>query len=547
MSIERIEASFQEEGLLAGIRLHREYGEDSLVLSAPPSSSISSSSINSWTIVWHSALMDKETFSYSNTNHGYSLFRLGIKAMVILGRSERMKYILLTQDRCEIVASENMRYSKSLVFESLALSSLSDLSISTGPSGDKGVKFSVVQSCGKNIEGADLGYSFFLHNLKGIVMPGWPDRKEKQGHIPEKNAEKRKIYRNMKTYGGYSFITSACRLGWLPVRGWKDRFDPRAASLDGLAMAEKYGTYPDSCSDCILSCDRRKKDGKPLPKWKELMTLGTNLGFFDPLDIEKIVSLVKEEGLDPSVTGALISSIELGGKDKCDKYGLKATLDGVLAFINKLASGSLLYNGLKDLEGAVECKDHRAIDFDLRGSSAMALSYSLSLGLLLPSTLIFPKKRPDERAVAIISFHEALYSLALISLGHPPFCSDITYFSKAPEIVYQYPFFARSFSRRFKAFGYNSLDLLEIGMEVMEELSLGWSPLPSNFTLSARSAVSIDTVPLKRLQDYWDEEKVRVSILLKSKREKRVNDPSSKMANVGPREDLGREEDPGLR
>ena len=47
LSVERMEASFEEEGLMAGIRLHREYGDDSLVLAAPPSSSVSSSSINS--------------------------------------------------------------------------------------------------------------------------------------------------------------------------------------------------------------------------------------------------------------------------------------------------------------------------------------------------------------------------------------------------------------------------------------------------------------------------------------------------------------------
>lgn len=46
LSVERMEASFEEEGLMAGIRLHREYGDDSLVLAAPPSSSVSSSSIN---------------------------------------------------------------------------------------------------------------------------------------------------------------------------------------------------------------------------------------------------------------------------------------------------------------------------------------------------------------------------------------------------------------------------------------------------------------------------------------------------------------------
>ena len=128
MSVERIEDTSNEEGLLAGIRLHREYGDDSLVLTAPPSSSVSSSSINSWSIVWHSVILGRETYATSNSAHGYSLFRLGIKAMVILGRNERMKYLVLSQDKVDFIASENLKYSSSRSFEEIALSSLSDLS-----------------------------------------------------------------------------------------------------------------------------------------------------------------------------------------------------------------------------------------------------------------------------------------------------------------------------------------------------------------------------------------------------------------------------------
>ena len=547
MSAERINASFEEEGLMAGIRLHREYGEDSIVLAAPPSSSVDSSSINSWSIVWHSALMGRETFSSSNSSHGYSLYRLGIKAIVIIGRSDRMKYILLSQERAEIIASENLRYSSSISFENIALSSLSDLSLSTGPAADRGVKYSVIQSGGKTIKGADLGHSFYLHNLKGIVFPGFPDRKMGQGNVPEKDAEKRRLFKRVRTYGGYSFITDASRLGWLPVRGWKDRFDPRAAALDGVAMAEKYGSYPESCSDCLLACDRRKRDGHILPRWTEMMTMGTNLGFFDPEDIDKIVSLTNEEGLDTSVLGAMIASIMAKGPEECEKYGLDPSLEGVLAFIKKLSSGSILYNGLSDIEGAVESADHAPIDFDLRGASAMALSYSSGLNILLPATLFFPKKRPDEKAATIIAFYEALYTLALEALGHPPFCSDISYFSKAPQIVFRSPLAARYFSKHFKAFGHSSMELLEKGMEVLEEIPNRWSPLPSCFTLEGMSALSIDTVPLARLQVYWEEEKVKVAILLKSRREKMEKHSSSNTPKEGPEEDLGREAEPGLK
>ena len=547
LSVERMEASFEEEGLMAGIRLHREYGDDSLVLAAPPSSSVSSSSINSWSMVWHSEVLGHETYATTNSDHGYSLFRLGIKAMVILGRSDRMKYLLLSQDRVEIIASENLRYSTSLSFEEVAFSSLSDLALSTGPAADRGVKYSVVQSRGKSIKGLDLGHSFYLHNLKGIVFPGFPDRPWGKGNVPLKDGEKGKFFKKVRTYGGYCFVSDACRLGWLPVRGWKDRFDPRAESLDGKSMMERYGTYPESCSDCLLACDRRKKDGHILPRWTEVMTMGTNLGFFDSEDIEKIVTLTNQEGLDTSVTGGIIGSIIFLGPEKYGQYGFDPSLEGVLAFIKRLSSGSILYNGLSDIEGAIECVDHMPIEYDLRGSSAMALSYSSGLGILLPSTMMFPQKRPDERAAATIAFYEAVYALALNAFGHPPFCSNISYYSKAPEIVFRSHLAARFYSRRYKAFGHSALELLEKGMEVMELLGVKWNPLPSYFILNCQSALSTDTVPLARLQSYWDEEKVRVEILLKSKRDKMEKPSSSKTPNVGPKEDLGRDGDPGLQ
>ena len=84
-------------------------------------------------------------------------------------------------------------------------------------------------------------------------------------------------------------------------------------------------------------------------------------------------------------------------------------------------------------------------------------------------------------------------------------------------------------------------------MEVMGKMPNKWNDIPSYFTLQCQSALSTDTVPLVRLQNYWDEEKVRVEILLKSKREKRVKDSVSSTPKVGPEEDLGREGEPGLK
>ena len=59
---------------------------------------------------------------------------------------------------------------------------------------------------------------------------------------------------------------------------------------------------------------------------------------------------------------------------------------------------------------------------------------------------------------------EVIHYLALSSLGHPPMCSDLGYWSKVPEAAFQSRLLARFYSRRFHAFGHSSLELLEKGM-----------------------------------------------------------------------------------
>ena len=547
-STERIAWTGAREGLEAGIWLHREYGEDSLVLAATPSSSVETSSINSWTAVWHSRIQGRETFMYCTSLHGYSLWRMNLAAVVIKGRSERLKFLSLSPDKAQILPCENLRGEKSEAFENLVLPSISDIALSTGPAGDNGVLYSTVSSAGRVLHGSDLGHAFFQHNLKGIVFPGFPDKKSGEGTIPQKKAERGRLYRRIRSLGGYCFISDALRLGWLPVRGWSDRFDPRALSLDGKAMAEKYGTYPESCSDCILACDRRKRDGHRLPQWKDVMVLGTNLGFFDPENIDKIVSASSEEGLDKSTVGAILAHLLSSSEEEREKYGLKGrSVDDIVAFIRKLGSGSVLYNGLSDIPDAVQCSDHMPIDYDLRGSSAMALSYSRGLNILLPATMIFPKRRASEKAAATISFYEAVYSLALEALGHPPFCSLLGYWSRVPQIAFHSPRVARFFALRFHAFGHNARFLLEKGLEVLDMIDNGWNPLPQAFTMESRSSLGADTVPLSRLQIYWDEEMLRARILLKSRREKTENPSSSSMPKEGPEEERGSEAEPGLK
>lgn len=525
-------------GLRCALSLYNEFGKDSLIMSAFEAKEYVEGSVTPWHFVWYSEITKKMEFSTNNHPHGYSLYKLGISALVILGRAEKLRTIMLSQSKREIISVENMRGETSLSFEKI-LADTSDLSLSTSIAGDKGVYYSSVQYRGNNISALGLARAFFSHNLKAITMPYFPQTTQTNDttdRLPQKNMEKSRFFRFFRTYGGYSFIDSALSLGWAPIFYYSKRFDPRAYSLDGCSMADKYGNYPEGCLGCLFSCSRRTKDGRSLPSWKELLLLGPNLGFFDPDNILKLYEKCLYFGLDIPQTSAILSFMLYGATEETRRmYSFEYSgLDSLLKYIEKLASGSLLSDGLISLSGAIESYDHRAIEYDLRGAKAEALLYAMGLPLVLPSILFFPKKEVSDEVSAIFALYETIYTLALLSLGHPPFLSSLAYWSKVPQLAFKSPFLARWYCHRYNAFGHSSDELLVKGMEIYEALNLSWHPIPSHFIMDSRSSLGTTTVDLKKLEDYYDEEKLHLLIRLKSINDKIAKNEGVNMPNVGP-------------
>lgn len=533
-------------GLRCAFSLHEKYGRDSLVLASITDAVSSELSIKAWPVVYFSDITQKDEVVSLNTAHGYSLLRMGIAAVVITGRADRLRYVTLASSGCEILPVENMRAESSKQFESV-VASIGDICLSTGVAADKGVYFGSVQFKERNLPGTGLGHAFYIHNLKGIVMPSFQDTNPIHEGEKVKNRDRSAFGRLVRSYGEYAVIGSALRLGWAPVNNYSDRFDPRIFNIDGMSVSERYGNYPDGCLGCSLACLRRTKDGLSLPSWSDLFFLGPNIGFFDLENIFEIYSAVIRCGLEIPTVGALLSYIFSLPDDERAIYFLKDhTVEAIVSFIGKVSTGSLLSKGLESLPDAVQSYDHRPVFFDVRGSFAHAILLSQGLDLVLPGTLFFPRKPVGERVAAIFALYETIYSLALRQLGYPVFLLSSLYWTKVPQLAFHSPFLARFFLRRFTAFGYRSHELLKIGYEVYESLHLEWHPIPEHFTMDSVSSFDAMTVPLKRLQDYYDEEKLRLIIFLKSIREKTESPSGVKSANVGPDDERGSDADPGL-
>lgn len=546
--IEEKEWKESYNGLRCSLALYKEFGKDALVMSSIEAESFTEGSISPWHIVWYSEITKKMEFCAVNYPHGYSLYKMGISAIVIIGRAEKLKYITLSLSKREILPIENMREAESKSFEAI-ISPISEISISTGVAADKGVLFGTIQYRGKNFPGSGLGHAFYLHNLKAIVLPNYPiaNQSSEGEKAPQKNPEKNRFFRMVKNYGEYSFIPYSLRLGWAPIKNYQKRFDPRLYSLDGRSMAEKFGNYPDGCMGCLISCSRRTKKGDSLPSWKDILLLGPNIVLFDPYNIYALYDRCILWGLDVATVGAIISYILYSSDEEKSKYNLDFSITSLTSFIDRLASGALLSKGLEDLPNAIQGFDHRPISYDLRGAFSEALLYSQGLEMTLPATLFFPKKRVDERCSSIFALYETIYTLALLSLGHPPFLSSIIYWSKVPEVAFHVPCVARFFCRHFNAFGHKSDELLVRGLEIYNALNLSWHSSPYYFSFCSESAFDSSTVPIKKLQDYYDEEKLHLLITVKSIKERMAKKDGVNKPKVGPLDERESATDPGLK
>ncbi|MBQ0072284.1 MAG: hypothetical protein KBS81_10615 [Spirochaetales bacterium] len=510
-------------GLMLGLSLYEEYGKDAIVLTGSVGISTEKCGTNTWCMVYYSEYLGHRAFYQHTSVHGNSMFRMNIAAIVILGRSERLKYLSVYPENIELIPCEHMRSGSPAIFREVAAKTQSDPVLSTSPAADRGVKFGTLQSAGgRNLSDLGGGNAFYLHNLKGIVFQSYAVA------TPLKNEEKKKMFgsrflREARSFGAYSFISSGQRLGWIPVCGYKDRFDPRAYSLDGKAMAERFGNYPESCGDCFIACGRRMRDNSSLPRWRETLSLGTNLGFFDPENVQKLYVACLQEGLDAGVIGGLLAHISSLTPEERSLYGITGRkVEEYCALIHRIGTGSILSEGLKAFPKAIQGFDGAPISFDLRGNYSEAITMSLGVSVFLPVTTLLPKYPVGAECAAILAFYQLVYGLALMTLGYPVFSTQIGYWTKMPEVVYHVPQLSRLAASSFSAYGYKAKDLLAIGLEVLDSLSLEWHGIPSYFIMNSESVVDSSTVPMRRLQEIFSVEKARLEIKVKSTKEKKA-------------------------
>lgn len=544
----------EESGLELAIKLYKSFEGKAVVMSSPTSKSVRYPGSTNSTIVYHSPISDRMEFTYSNQSPGFSLYKLGYEALVIKGRASRLSYISIYSGNNEIYICEQLR-GAGAGFPSIAGKSLNDAFIYTSKAADNGVRFASVISNQKPIPGAGIGFVFASMNLKGIVFQGF-FRKDDLANDKETmhfvhGVESSRFARRIRRNGANCFIDDAQRLGWLPVRNYTSRFDPRAYSLDGISFVAAYGNYPDSCQECFLACGRRRKDNSILPSWQECMALGTNLGFFDPRSVSRLVSVAISEGLDIIHLGAILAYVSSLDESNLEVLSMSGkSVEEYENLIHSIAEsrgvGAIFRDGLKGFPDAIQSTHSQAILVDLRGSFTSAITTSLGLDLILPAGLVIPRKDLNPKCAAILAYYELVYTLALLSFGFGPLVTTCIYWDKIPQFAFSCPTLLRHIVQKFSVYGIKNEVLMGTGMRILDQLDLSFGAIPSYFEMSGDSAKDFRTVPMARLQEYFYYEKSIAERILKSRRDTRRN-PNGKISPAeGPDDDLGRDGEPGL-
>lgn len=502
--------------------LYDKYGEDAFLITSTRKESLKDSSLSSWSIAYYSEITKKREYSALCYPHGLSLRYLGYDALVILGRSEKLKYILLTPSGGEIIPCEQAREMSSLDFEKISSRNQMDLVLSTGRAGDKGVWYSELQFRGRNIPSLSSGHAFYLHNLKGIVFPSFPLFNEGKNDKSEK--KKIKKIKRLRRYGSYTFIDSAIKNGYIPINYYSSRFNARSYNLTSKALLDKFGFYPESCGECLGECFRRTKEGEALPSALDIFSLGTNLGFFDIENINQLYKECIDTSLNTQVVGSILSYIFTLSDEERKEYGLEnKNIPSIVSFIQKLSTGSILFRGLEDLPLSISSENYRPIVFDLRGSYSSALEVSLGLEENFTPLMLIKNKNISNKVTAIATLYTLLLSLGLSSSGHPILPTLLSLFHSIPSFAFSSSLLFKMSISLHKA---STKKLIRDGYEVYRSLGLSFSSIPKHFLDDGESKMGYRTVPLRSLQEEWNLELLKIEkIYLKSKK-KRENKES---------------------
>jgi len=293
--------------------------------------------------------------SYVGGFFGQELGRSGYDGIIIKGRAQSPKYLVLKGGRSEIKDASDLWGEDTAVFEEKLREREGEVRVaSIGKAGENLINFSCIihdrnRAAGRPGFGAVLGSK----NLKGIAVARDGEKEVADGEsLKSLRQEFARELRDSKEdslgkYGTSGGVLDLNERGILPTKNFQSGYFPQAEKISGERMAETILKSRDSCSACPIRCKRvveTRFGGEEVrpeyggPEYETVAAFG---------------SLCLNSNLD---------AIALANQ-KCNRYGLDTISTGnTIAFAMEASERGLLEEGVDwgDPQAIVELVDQIA-------------------------------------------------------------------------------------------------------------------------------------------------------------------------------------------
>jgi aldehyde:ferredoxin oxidoreductase len=288
--------------------------------------------------------------------------------------------------------------------ESLKLLDLQkgDGSLLIGPAGENQVRYANIASGHRYLGRGGMGAVMGSKQLKAVVAHGGAWKVLPANRSSFDKTKKRSVsYINRNSFAlsyrkfGTAFnVRPGIKAGYLPVRNFDGRTDPRAEALSGEVMAERYKSKPSPCKPCTIICGHKGTfpDGevRQLPEYETVGLLGPNLDIYDPDLVGRWNQAANRFGMDTITLGATLSwAMEAASKGIRPSSLAFGQADGIEEMIEAIAlkkgEGAELAEGTRRLaekyggeEFAVHVKGLELAAYDPRAAWGQGLNYAVA-------------------------------------------------------------------------------------------------------------------------------------------------------------------------
>ncbi|MEE4165096.1 MAG: aldehyde ferredoxin oxidoreductase C-terminal domain-containing protein, partial [Desulfocapsaceae bacterium] len=336
----------------------------------------------------------------------------GYDQLVFTGRSEKLCYVFICDDRVEIrdaghLAGKDIFQTTAAIRTELNDNSLQIAAI--GPAGENLVRYSIVACNNSRVCGrTGMGCLFGTKNLKAVVVKGTgmvstadPLKFLKLCTVVDKRIMAHPEFKDRHDMGSTLLMKALNNLGILPVNHFQKGMAPYVDKISGQTLAAGYKVKNKGCYNCNINCSRYyvtpevESEG---PEYETLCSFSSRIGS-DNLEFAlKMNHYLNRMGLDSLSTGETIGwameCVEKGIFTRDDFDGLDFTWGNIETvgrvldlIVNQRGIGVEFGKGTRHLaetmgrgseKYALHVKGLDVICGDPRGIKAFGLTYAIA-------------------------------------------------------------------------------------------------------------------------------------------------------------------------